>query len=303
MDSFFVIALGLAAGIFLRRFSIMPDNASNVLNLYVIWFALPALILTYIPAFEFELSALLPMLVAWSVLAISAMLVLLLVRWFGWSRSTQCVLLLLVPLGNTSFVGIPMVNALIGEEAIPYAVLYDQLGSFLALATYGSVVIAIHSSDGHARSVRLKQISQKVISFPPFIALLVAVGINLFQFELLALASAFQTIGATLVPVVMVAVGFQWQFKMSRSELIPMVCGLAIKLLLAPLIVYLVIQDFDMSTVLKQSLILESAMAPMISAGALAILANQRPSLVAAMIGYGLLAGFVTVPLWYWWLN
>jgi malate permease and related proteins len=55
---------------------------------------------------------------------------------------TSGTLLLVVPLANTSFLGFPAVEALLGADHLPAAVVYDQLGSFLALATYGAVVAA-----------------------------------------------------------------------------------------------------------------------------------------------------------------
>ena len=37
-----------------------------------------------------------------------------------------------------------MVEAFFGDHAIPYAVLYDSLGSFPALASYGSVIVGLY---------------------------------------------------------------------------------------------------------------------------------------------------------------
>ncbi|NVJ59926.1 MAG: AEC family transporter [Gammaproteobacteria bacterium] len=296
MSTFIVISICIFAGILLRRSGVLPDNASVILNQYVIWIALPALVLTHIPSFNISAEAWLPVGVAWSMVIVSAIIVVVFARLLKWSASTQCVLLLLVPLGNTSFVGIPMLTALIGEASVPIALLYDQLGSFLALATYGSIIVAVYSGE----KVTINHVVIKVMTFPPFIALLVALLMNVVSFHSSNLTEAFSIIGNTLVPVVMVAVGFQWQFKMSNEDALPMVFGLSIKLLIAPLLVYIALDNVELSQILKQSIILESAMAPMISAGALAILANQRPQLVAAMIGYGLLAAFISVPMWYW---
>ncbi|MEJ2690972.1 MAG: AEC family transporter, partial [Deltaproteobacteria bacterium] len=77
---------------------------------------------------------LIPVLVAWLMLLVSAALVLALGHLLNFRKEILGALLLVVPLGNTSFLGIPMVDVFFGAEGIPYAVLYDQLGSFLALA-------------------------------------------------------------------------------------------------------------------------------------------------------------------------
>lgn len=299
MSALLVIGLCVLLGVVLARLRIFPDNAPQVLNLYVIWVALPALILVNLAEFSFSLQALIPMVTAWSALLVSALLVWVLCKVMNWDRATRCVLMLLVPLGNTSFVGIPMVSALVGEAAIPYTILYDQLGSFLALATYGTLVIAMHSGE----PVKASNIARKVLFFPPFVALIAGSVINLTGGLPAALNQSLAMIGATLVPVVMLAVGLQWRFRLEPQDSIPMVWGLLIKLVLAPLGVALVFAGVHYPAVFEQTMVLEAAMAPMISAGALATLHQQRPNLASAMVGYGILAGFITVPAWWWLLN
>src|SRR5690606_10353459 len=50
-------------------------------------------------------------------------------------------------LGNTSYIGYPMVEALLGAQALPYAVVYDQFGTFVMLSTLGLVVLARYGGD------------------------------------------------------------------------------------------------------------------------------------------------------------
>lgn len=294
MSSFIVIAVCLIAGLLFKRFTAFPDNTAEVLNRYVIWVALPALILSTVPSLELTSSALIPMAVAWITLIVSACCVWLVCQWLNWSKATRCVLLLLVPLGNTSFVGIPLVSALIGEDAVIYAILYDQLGSFLALSTYGPLVLAIHGDS----TLSMRSIGEKIITFPPFIALLIAIilSVTLVSDEM---QQAFDAIGATLVPVVMVAVGFQWQFKLPREERTPIVFGLMFKLIVAPLMVWLALQPFSITEIIRHTVVLEAGMASMVSAAALAISHQQNPRLASALVGYGVLLSLVTVPAWY----
>jgi len=51
-----------------------------------------------------------------------------------WSRDVRGALLLLVPLGNTSYLGYPMTQAFYGAQGMPYAIVFDQIGNFLLLA-------------------------------------------------------------------------------------------------------------------------------------------------------------------------
>ena len=142
MSNFILIFLCLAAGMILQRRRDIPSTAAQALNIYVIYVALPALVLAQIPKLRFSAELLVPIAMPWLLLACGAGLVLLGQRLFAWSREVTGCLLLCVPLGNTSFLGIPMVTAFFGSELVPYAVIYDQLGSFIALSTYGTLVLA-----------------------------------------------------------------------------------------------------------------------------------------------------------------
>ncbi len=56
---------------------------------------------------------------------------------------------------------------------------------------------------------------------------------------------------------------------------------------------------FGFESTLVQVTVFESAMPPMITAGAVAIMAGLAPRLSAAMVGYGILFAFVSLPIVY----
>ena len=56
-------------------------------------------------------------------------------------------------LTNSSFLGIPIINAYMGETALPYIMIYDQFGTFLAFALYGTFIVSFYS---HKSEVNIK---------------------------------------------------------------------------------------------------------------------------------------------------
>jgi malate permease and related proteins len=294
MDNFIITSVCLLIGILLKRLSTFPSETGNVLSLFAIYVSLPALVLLKIPELDFGMDLLTPILMPWAMLFVSGIAVLGLAYLFRWERQTTGCLLLLIPLGNTSFLGIPMVRAFFGDEAVSYAVLYDQLGSFLALATYGSAVIALYSGDGS--KVSPGTLLKRVISFPPFIALLLAFALKPIAYPN-AFISLLNTLVATLVPVVMIAVGFQLTFRISREMTLPLLMGLTIKLIMAPLIALGVCRIMGLHGQAVGVSIFEAGMPPMVSAGALAILAGLSPSLAATLTGAGIILSFITLPV------
>jgi predicted permease len=284
----------LIIGMVLRRVSKFPKKSANVLNLFVIYVSLPALILLKVPELTFSKQLLVPTLMPWGMLLFSAVLVLILARIMGWDKSVTGALLLLVPLGNTSF--LPMVKAFFGESGIPYAIFYDQLGSFLALATYGTVILAYYSGD---EKPKLKNIVWRTITFPPFIALLSAIlALKGFSYPTAA-KTLLISLAATLVPVVMVAIGFQLTVQLSSSVIKPLCAGLLIKLVIAPATALLICAILNLDSQAARVSVFEAGMPPMVSAGALAIIGGLSPRLTAALVGFGVIMSFVTLPILY----
>ena len=296
MDNLIVTVACLFIGLGMRHLPDFSDQTGNVLNVFVIYISLPALVLLNIPKLEVTTDLLVPSLMPWGMLVVSALLLLFLAKKCKWDRGTTGSLLLVVPLGNTSFLGIPMTQAFFGDHVIPYAVLYDQLGSYLILATYGSVIIALYG--GGKTTPTVKGIVKKVATFPPFLALLIAFALRTVTYPSV-ITNLLEILAATLVPLVMIAVGFQLRLRLSKEVVSQMTIGLSIKLLIAPLIALVFCKLIGLEGEVVHVSILEAAMPPMVSAGALAILANMAPKLTAAMVGGGIAVSFITVPIIY----
>lgn len=293
MSNIVVVIICLLVGLLFQRSKHLPENAAASLNGYVIYVALPALILAEIPKLTLNHEALIPVVAAWGVMFFSAAITFFTARWLNWSREITGALMLLVPLGNTGFVGIPLIEAHIGAKGIPYAILYDQLGTFIALNTVG-VALAAYYAGGATSPAK---VLRNILVFPSFVALVLAFLLRFFTYPDW-LAEALARISSTLVPVVMVAVGLQWRFKLESAHLLPLVLGLFYILVLSPAFAWLGLWLFDIQGLAARVVVLEAAMPAMISAGVLAISHNLAPRFAASMVGYSLLIGLFSVWLW-----
>lgn len=293
MEQTLPFLLLLAAGQIMRRIPGFPADTDRGLNLYVIYVALPALILVQVPRLALSRDLLVPVLMPWAVVLFAGLLTWGICRLARWPREIAGALLLMVPLGNTSFLGIPMVQQFFGESGIPYAILYDQFGSFLALSTYGTLVLALYSG---AKRPRPLEILKRIVFFPPFLALAAALALRGSGLPgwLLAL---LETTARSLVPVVLVAIGLQLHLRLPAAEVLPFVAGLGIRLLVTPLCFILACSLAGLAGPAVQVALFETAMPPMVTAGALASVAGLRPRLCSALVGFGIIASFLTLPL------
>lgn len=296
MANFLLIGVCVLIGIVLRRLRILPAESAQSLNLLALNVSLPAVILLKVPQMTMGVEMLVVALVPWAMLLLSAGLVLAAARLCGWSRPAVGVLLLVVPLGNTSFLGVPMIEAFFGAAGIPYLIVYDQIGTMLIFASYGSLILALYGRDG---ATDLVAITRRALLFPPTIALLLGLALRSWPYPE-ALVQVLDAVAATLTPLVMIAIGFQMTLRLRPTTLAPLGTGLAIKLLLAPLAALLACRLAGLHGLAVDVAILEAGMPPMVTASALAVAAGMDAELAVALAGLGIVAAFATLPLLYW---
>lgn len=293
-DAFALVLAMLVLGYVFQRLRVLPESSAQTLNLVVLYVCLPAAVLRYAPRLQLEPALLGVAAVPWLLLGATVLLVGAVTRWLRLRRDEHAVLLLTVALGNTSFLGYPLTRALIGEHALPYAVVYDQFGAFLILSTFGLWVLA-HYGGEHAPSAR--EIGARVLRFPPLWALLV--GFTVMPAQPPGwIADGLQLLSASLLPLAMLAIGLSVRLSLPRDELKPLALGLVLKLAVLPALAVGLVSLLGLSGATARVTVLESAMPSMVTAGALAISHGLAPRLAAAMVGYGLLLSLLTLPLW-----
>ena len=293
-DAFALVLAMLVLGVLFQRLKALPADAAQALTLVVLYVCLPAAVLRYAPRLELSAALLGVAAVPWLLLVATVLAVGALARMLKLRRDQHGVLLLTVALGNTSFLGYPLTRALIGEDALPYAVVYDQFGAFLIMSTFGLWVLARYGGDAVPSP---REMASKVLLFPPLWALVVGLTVmpasppSWIDGALLRLSEA-------LLPLAMLTIGLSVRFALPRDELKPLAAGLVLKLALMPALALLLVPLLGMTGDMARTTVLEAAMPSMVTAGALAIAQGMAPRLAAAMVGYGLLLSLVTLPLW-----
>ncbi|MGE3973932.1 MAG: AEC family transporter [Bdellovibrionales bacterium] len=300
-----LIFSALLSGMALRRVPQFPGNAHQALNAYVIWISLPALVLTQIPQLlsttPLSHEYFVPVSMAWILFLLSCTFFYFLGHRLRWNKAQTGALMLTAGLGNTSFVGLPILESLLGKEALPIGILVDQPGTFLVLSTLG-ILVASALSPLSKGPVTAKSIAKKVLTFPPFISL--ALAFVLYYLEVPysdSVQYVLERLASTLVPLALVAVGFQLRFsrQVFGAKWRPLALGLGFKLVLAPLFfVALYIWLLASTGFITRVTILESAMAPMITASVVAEEFGFDSELTSLMLGLGIPLSIFTVSLW-----
>ena len=287
----------LAAGLLLRRAGRVADDAHTALNAVIVNLALPALTLRTLHGFQFEAGHLWPVLMPWLLFALGAAVFWLAGRWLGLSRASIGALTLVGGLGNTSFVGLPMIESLHGRDGLGLGLLIDQLGSYLALSTVGVLLATAYAAEGR---VTWRAMALKVFTFPPFVALVVALLLRPLPFPS-ALDGALARLGDLLAPLALISVGLQLRFDAILSQARLLCLGLGYKLVACPALVVAVLWLQDAAPDMTNRVsVIEAAMPPMIGAGIVAAQARLNAPLVSTLIGVGIPLGLGTATAWHW---
>lgn len=311
MTNFIVIFVCLIAGNLCKKLRHFPSATPQVLNSFVVYLSLPALVFAQLPkllvTMDFSGNWWMPVSMAWMAFAFSYLVFGFAGKQFGWKDSTTGALILTAGLGNTSFVGFPLLEALIGPHALPIGILADQPGSFLALATIGIFVAALYSG----AKITPQFIARRILFFPPFIALLLSVfwyllfGIN-HPHGLDPIIPAFEKVAATLVPLAVFSVGYQLHVDPAvfKRRWFPLMVGLGFRLLVLPaFFAFFYIKVLGGNDLITQVTVLESAMATMITAAVVANEFNLDNELTNLMVGVGIPISLITIPLWKYFLG
>jgi predicted permease len=283
-------------GITLRRYGRVPENAHAAINGFIINVSLPALTLLQIHSIKLHSTLAYAIAMPWLLFTIAVLFFWGAARILRFTPATTGGLILVAGLGNTSFVGLPMIETFYGANGLPIGILIDQLGTYLVLSTLGIAVAALFSSGTASGAGVLK----RIYTFPPFIALFASLLLLPVEYPDW-LVAVLRRLGDTLAPLALVSVGLQLRLDQLSGIKVPLSIGIAFKLLVGPALVMLVyVGLLRAAGNVVQITLFESAMGPMIGASIVAIQHGLNPPLITLLVGLGITASFLSLPLWWY---
>ena len=197
---------------------------------------------------------------------------------------------------NTIFVGLPINQALFGDDSIPYVLIYYMCNTtfFWTLGTY----LIQRDGEGEAR-FDLKTSLKKVFS-PPLMGFLLGLVLVMLQIKLPAfIASDLQYLGNLTTPLSMIFIGLSVshvgvkQLVLGKDQLL-ILLG---RFLVAPLLMASIVYWVPLPSLMKQVFIIQSAMPVMTNAPVVARLYGADSDYAAVMVTETTLATMVVIPI------
>jgi malate permease and related proteins len=295
MEQLALIVACLALGVALRASGRLPDNAGTILGGWVINVALPAAVFRNFHQLTINSDWWLAAATPWIGAVFAIAVFVPLCRALRWSRERAGALVLVGGWGNTSFVGLPAIDALAGHKWLGLGIVIDLCGSYLALSTLGVAIASFASSN----QFDWRAVVKRIATFPPLLAIVIAFATNDLGRPAL-LTQIIDTLAQTMTPLAVAAVGYALRLDHVRGRLAPLGLGLFFRLLIAPLaLVLMYIALGKAGDPVAKVAMLEMTMPPMLGASIIAMDHKLEPELVALVIGVGVpLSLLTTYALW-----
>lgn len=259
LNSLVMIFILIIPGIFFRKREILTETQNEALSSVVVNLTWPCLVIDAMQV-EFSIQTLKNcgyiFVISLIIFAILLLISFPLAKAMKMPKTKQYLMVFMLLFGNTGFIGIPVIKALYGTEAIFFAAIIELINDIL-IFTIGMALIQM--SAGAKLKLGVKQFLN-----PGLIGVLI--GLALFMLDLRLpelLGGSVEMIGAATTPLTMFVIGFQLgglNFKEIAGDWqVYIICF--VKLMIAPLITLLIVKLWagDL-TLLEKVLIMSFAM-------------------------------------------
>jgi predicted permease len=296
LDPVLPIAFYLLLGYLFKIF--IKDNSKELVE-FVIFFSLPAIVFYKIYPLELNETTLKLILMFNAIILANLLISYFIGKFLKLDKKSLATFMIIATFGNTSFIGFSYIDSFYGQDYVVYALIYDLFGSFLLLVSLGMIII----NWGSGQHVNFKGIARSVLFFPPIIMFFLTIFLKLFTIPTFVMNTA-ETIGSTLVPIAMIAIGMKLEVKNIFYKLRLVSVAIFIKMLLLPIIVLILFSIFyNLDDTWSKTTILEVAMPPMTMAVVLAIKGGLDERLAINALVFGVLISLLSVTGFYYYLG
>jgi predicted permease len=292
MTNFILIFICLVSGMLLR--SGLPAGSHKSINKWILYIALPAVSLKYIPYIKWNSQMFFPLISPVIVWLGAYLFISVYCKIKQINQINRGTLILTCGLSNTSFLGFPLVAAYFGESELSTAIICDQI-NFILFSILG-LLVAIAASG--KEKPKISELISKVIKFPPFIGFFAALIIPFF-IDLTSFNPLFDRLAGTVAPLALFSIGLQLKFGLWKNEINLLSAGIFYKLLIAPLLVLLMSLAFQLKGPVAQVSIFEAAMPSLVTSFVVIEEYQLNTSLGNLMIGLGIVLAFFSTAVWW----
>jgi hypothetical protein len=297
MDIMIIIVLLILTGYLSKYFKILKENDRVVLNNIVVYIAMPSTIFLTImknvsPA-DLPQFLKLPILI-FITFVLCGIVGYIIGRFLKLNKKSLGGLILVCALGNTGFLGYPIIYGFYGTEGLTRAIFCD-MGSVFASLLFGTY-IGIKFGESH----KDKSVIRELLKFPPLMTsilsiILVFFGYNINNFPEFFIKTLNYLSNAT-IPLIMLSLGLSLSPSSAKFGTMYGIIASFVRMGIAPFMAFVLSSIFLMTGLEKNVLILESAMPSAMMSLVFAVLYELDIKLVASACFITTVVSLIVLP-------
>ncbi|QQE63835.1 permease [Leptolyngbya sp. BL0902] len=274
------------------------------LGKFLFWVGIPVSIVGFMRRADLTGAVYVAPMVAWGAMLLGLLVSRLWMTWRGstWPRPTQGSFSLASMLGNTGYIGFPVVLLLpqLGVGVFSWALFYDVLGTLFGAYGLGAI-LAAHYSDrpqGLARPAWVDWLLE-VIRNPIILAFLAGLALRPVPLPP-TLETALQSLSWGVIMLCLLLMGLRLQQIRTWQHLSRAGAATTIKLLIMPLVVGLGLTAIGIDGPPRLVMVLQSGMPSAFANLVLSEAYNLDRELSVTCVGLSSVGLLLTLPLWLW---
>ena len=276
-------------GMILRRIGYLTKQDSKLLSKLVLNICLPALIFINISTCNITMDLLYLPVIALVISLLGMLIAITYAKIRGYPKKLLWTIVIAVSLMNTAFIGYPVILGVFGNDGFIRAVFFDVTISVM-FVFYGMLLVSQFGGDKNS-------VIKSMLTFMPLWALIFGLIFNIFNIPLgYVLSNVLDYLSGATICLIMLSLGLTIDFKSVKGYVVDTSFVIFTRLILIPLIAYLVLSQF-MSGISFKIAVLDSAMPIAMNSMILAINYDLDSDLLAIVIFVSTILSLFTLPL------
>ena len=283
-------AIMILLGVFLKRKSILKEQDRKTLSDIVLYIALPSMI--FLNLKEAKIT---PHMLLLPILGVILSFILLTIAYIycrarNYPKKTAWTIMIATSIMNTGFIGYPVSLGVFGTEGFVNALFFD-LSTSIMVVLYGMILAKEFGGDK-------KEALRSAVTFVPFWAMILGLIFNAYNLPIgYVVESILNYFAQATIPIIMIAIGLSLDYRNIKSYLTDSAVVSVFKLVLAPIIIFIILSLLKIRGMAFNIAILEAGMSTAGNALVLAITYNLDEDLMSSIIFTTVILSIVTLTI------
>jgi predicted permease len=251
--SFLILIL---LGFFLKKIKFLNENEGDILRKILFNVSLPSLVMYSILTSNFSGNFIKMFLIVPITMLIQFIIVFILGSIYIKDRKELATLILICVMGNTAFLGYPLVELFFGLKNLPIGILYDQVHFYTFLIIVYPLISIISRNE--------KFSFKSSFITPPVIAFLISLILKNFNMSSFFIES-LNILKQSVTPLVLIYLGINLDLNITKNDLKYLLPTIFLKLIILPFITLYISNLLKSEQIVKNVSILQSMMPTMMA--------------------------------------